>query len=76
MASAMLLLLSDIPEWVPYVAAVVAIVAVIWGISAYYERKRSEALSAVAAQLGFSFSAKDEQQAPHLEHLGDDQTNQ
>ena len=66
MASAILLILSDIPEWLPYVAGVVAIVAVIWGISAYYERKRSEALSAVAAQLGFTFSAKDQQQNPHL----------
>ena len=67
MASAILLLLSDIPEWAPYVAAVVVIVAVIWGISAYFERKRSEALSAVASQMGFSFNAKDEGQSPHLQ---------
>jgi len=67
MASAILLLLSEIPEWVPYVAAVVAVVAVIWGISAYYERKRSEALSGVASQMGFAFSTKDEGQAPHLQ---------
>jgi hypothetical protein len=67
MASAILWDFSGIPEWLPYVAAVVAIVAVIWGISAYYERKRSEALSAVAPQLGFTFSAKDEALAPHLQ---------
>jgi len=63
MASSTLLLLSDIPEWVPYVAAVVAIVAVIWGVGYYYERKRSEALSAVASQMGFTFNAKHEGQA-------------
>lgn len=65
MASTVLLLLSNIPDWVPYVAAVVAVVAVIWGISAYYERKRSEALSVAASQMGFAFSAKDDEQAPH-----------
>jgi len=59
--------ISDIPEWVPYVAAVVVIVAAIWGISAYYERKRSEALSAVAPQLGLTFSGKDQMQAPRLQ---------
>jgi hypothetical protein len=59
-----ILLALEIPEWLPYVAAVVAIVAAIWGISVYYERKRSEALAAVAAQLGLTFSAKDQQQAP------------
>jgi len=65
MASSALLLLSDIPEWLPYVAAVVVIVGAIWGISAYYERKRSEALSPLAAQMGFTFSAKDDGQSPH-----------
>src|SRR4029079_3737940 len=60
-------LISEIPEWVPYVAAVVVIVAAIWGISAYYERKRSEALSAVAPQLGLTFSGKDQMQAPRLQ---------
>jgi hypothetical protein len=67
MASAIVLLLSEIPDWLPYVAAVVAIVAVIWGISAYYERKRSEALSLVASQMGFTFNAKGEEHAPHLQ---------
>jgi hypothetical protein len=67
MASTIFLLFPNIPDWVLGIPIVVAIAALIWGISAYYERKRSEALSAAASLMGFAFNAKDESQAPQLQ---------
>lgn len=57
----------EIPQAVPYVAAILAVVASIWGVSAFLARKRSDALAATSGQIGFTFSIKDEQQAPHLQ---------
>jgi hypothetical protein len=64
------LILVALPDWVPYVAAVVAIVAIIYAISAWFDRKRTEALTALSLEMGFFFVGKewkDVPQPPQLE---------
>ncbi len=59
----------DIPDWVPYVAAVIVIVGAIFGIQAYFARRRTHALVPVASEMGFAFEGKawnNPQQAPKL----------
>lgn len=59
-----------LPDWAPWVAVVVAIVAVWLIIQAVQNRKRTEALTVVAQEIGFYFQGEDwngPQQAPQLQ---------
>ena len=59
----------EIPDWLPYVAAVVVIAGGIFGIQAYFGHRRTQALIPVAAEIGFVFEGKvwsNPQQAPKL----------
>ncbi len=44
-----------VPEWVPFGAAGVVVIAIVIAISAARARKRTEALTRVAQEVGFSF---------------------
>ncbi|MFO0808868.1 MAG: hypothetical protein U0746_09615 [Gemmataceae bacterium] len=46
------------PMWLPVVIGIVALVAVFVAANYYAEKKRREALTAVAAELGFTYEAK------------------
>ncbi len=59
-----------LPDWVPYVAAVVVLVGVIYAITSWFERRRTQALTATAMEIGFLFVGtewKDVPQPPQLQ---------
>jgi hypothetical protein len=65
----LLVLPEWMPEWLPYVGAVLVFVAIFLAIQGVIARKRTEALTAVAPQIGFYFQGKDwngPQAAPQL----------
>lgn len=64
-----ILIFLEIPEWLPYVAAIVVISGAIFGIQTYFAHRRTQALIPVASQIGFAFEGKawsNPQQAPKL----------
>jgi hypothetical protein len=63
-------LLMEIPDWVPFVAGAVVLIGIIVGISAWFAKKRTQALTAVSLEIGFLFVGHDwktVQQAPALQ---------
>ena len=64
-----MLALIALPDWVPYIAAVVAIVGVIYAISAWFDRRRTEALTAVSMGIGFLFVGKEWKDVPQPPQL-------
>jgi hypothetical protein len=44
-----------VPDWLPWVVGTAALIGVILSISAAFARKRTQALTAVALQIGFNF---------------------
>jgi len=44
-----------VPDWLPWVAGTVALIGVVLAISAFFARKRTQALAAIALQTGFNF---------------------
>ncbi|MBS1850748.1 MAG: hypothetical protein JST79_07535 [Acidobacteria bacterium] len=65
----LILVIINLPEWVPYVAGVMVVVGAIWGVQEMFARKRTQALTAVAMEIGFNFEGetwRDEKQAPYV----------
>ncbi len=58
-----------LPDWVPYVAAVVVIVGVIYAITAWFDRRRTETLTATSLQMGFLFVGKEWKDVPQPPQL-------
>jgi hypothetical protein len=59
-----------LPEWLPYIAAIVVVVGIILAITSWLDRRRTQALTAVSMQMGFLFVGKewkDVQQPPQLQ---------
>ena len=65
-----MLTILALPDWVPYVVAVVVIVGIIFAITSWLDRRRTQALTAVSLEMGFLFVGKewkDVQQPPQLQ---------
>lgn len=71
MLTARLAVLTSLPfpDWVIYIGAVVAIVAIIYLITAWFDRRRTEALTAVSMEIGFLFVGKEWKDVPQPPQL-------
>jgi hypothetical protein len=54
-----MLMFIELPEWAPYAAAVAAIVGLVWAITSWLERRRTQALAALSLEMGFLFVGTD-----------------
>jgi hypothetical protein len=55
-----------VPDWLPFVGLGIVVLAAVLAISAYFSRKRTQAMGAAAMAMGFNFEGNDASKAPHL----------